>query len=106
MVRALAHVGRMGWHAQEKKASHGRAEEKGEPVHSRRTVQRQSYVRVVAFCSRVAPRKSFRLKSHRSDLNRRPLDYESRALPLSYGGGPRTYTRAFRRGNPICPILW
>src|SRR5207247_4263861 len=25
-------------------------------------------------------------KSHRSDLNRRPLDYESRALPLSYGG--------------------
>ncbi len=29
-------------------------------------------------------------KSHRSDLNRRPLDYESRALPLSYGGGPLT----------------
>src|SRR5437868_10917325 len=26
-------------------------------------------------------------KSHRSELNRRPLDYESRALPLSYGGG-------------------
>src|SRR2546422_6771559 len=26
-------------------------------------------------------------QSHRSDLNRRPLDYESRALPLSYGGG-------------------
>ena len=25
-------------------------------------------------------------KSHRSELNRRPLDYESRALPLSYGG--------------------
>src|SRR5688572_23654764 len=25
-------------------------------------------------------------ESHRSDLNRRPLDYESRALPLSYGG--------------------
>src|SRR5207245_5029312 len=25
-------------------------------------------------------------RSHRSDLNRRPLDYESRALPLSYGG--------------------
>ena len=25
-------------------------------------------------------------QSHRSDLNRRPLDYESRALPLSYGG--------------------
>src|SRR5437660_9616757 len=28
-------------------------------------------------------------KSHRSDLNRRPLDYESRALPLSYGGVSR-----------------
>src|SRR5690606_3843561 len=26
-------------------------------------------------------------QSHRSDLNRRPLDYESSALPLSYGGG-------------------
>ena len=26
-------------------------------------------------------------KSHRSELNRRPLDYESSALPLSYGGG-------------------
>jgi hypothetical protein len=26
------------------------------------------------------------IESHRSDLNRRPLDYESRALPLSYGG--------------------
>jgi hypothetical protein len=27
-------------------------------------------------------------QSHRSDLNRRPLDYESSALPLSYGGIP------------------
>ena len=27
-------------------------------------------------------------ESHWSDLNRRPLDYESRALPLSYSGGP------------------
>ncbi len=27
-----------------------------------------------------------RVQSHRSELNRRPLDYESRALPLSYGG--------------------
>ena len=25
-------------------------------------------------------------QSHRSELNRRPLDYESSALPLSYGG--------------------
>src|SRR5437773_4203505 len=34
---------------------------------------------------RRAP-NSLSYKSHRSDLNRRPLDYESRALPLSYGG--------------------
>src|ERR1044072_6554097 len=27
------------------------------------------------------------VESHRSDLNRRPLDYESSALPLSYCGG-------------------
>src|SRR6266566_3175603 len=33
------------------------------------------------------PWKLLSYKSHRSDLNRRPLDYESRALPLSYGGG-------------------
>src|ERR1041384_5481757 len=30
--------------------------------------------------------RTFFSQSHRSDLNRRPLDYESRALPLSYGG--------------------
>src|SRR6267378_2517568 len=30
---------------------------------------------------------TFFSQSHRSELNRRPLDYESRALPLSYGGG-------------------
>ena len=37
-------------------------------------------------------------ESHRSDLNRRPLDYESRALPLSYGGvGPKLAAcRSFR----------
>jgi len=33
----------------------------------------------------VSP-KSLSRKSHRSESNRRPLDYESRALPLSYGG--------------------
>jgi hypothetical protein len=33
-------------------------------------------------------------QSHRSDLNRRPLDYESSALPLSYGG------RAVRSPGP------
>jgi hypothetical protein len=27
------------------------------------------------------------MESHWSDSNRRPLDYESRALPLSYSGG-------------------
>src|SRR5678816_134396 len=31
------------------------------------------------------------IESHRSDLNRRPLDYESRALPLSYGGVRTAY---------------
>jgi hypothetical protein len=39
---------------------------------------------------RSAPQKLSKLppfdQSHRSDLNRRPLDYESSALPLSYGG--------------------
>ncbi len=30
------------------------------------------------------------MESHRSDLNRGPLDYESSALPLSYGGGRLT----------------
>ena len=30
--------------------------------------------------------KGLSCQSHRSDLNRRPIDYESRALPLSYGG--------------------
>src|SRR5206468_10864750 len=37
----------------------------------------------VAREKRAAVRKK---ESHRSDLSRRPLDYESRALPLSYGG--------------------
>src|SRR5205809_3544321 len=36
--------------------------------------------------SRSAPARARFAQSHRSDLNRRPLDYESRALPLSYGG--------------------
>src|SRR5689334_19352760 len=36
---------------------------------------------------------SGRDESHRSDLNRRPLDYESSALPLSYCG------RSTRRGR-------
>jgi hypothetical protein len=32
-------------------------------------------------------------QSHRSDLNRRPLDYESSALPLSYGGAGQVEPR-------------
>src|SRR6266550_6710216 len=36
--------------------------------------------------TRSRSRAERREQSHRSDLNRRPLDYESRALPLSYGG--------------------
>src|SRR5260370_3968451 len=36
--------------------------------------------------STVSLRPSTVSESHRSELNRRPLDYESRALPLSYGG--------------------
>ena len=31
-------------------------------------------------------RTDYFIKSQRSGLNRRPLDYESSALPLSYGG--------------------
>ena len=38
------------------------------------------------WAARSRLRNSLSYKSHRSDLNRRPLDYESRALPLSYGG--------------------
>jgi hypothetical protein len=43
-------------------------------------------------------------KSHRSDLNRRPLDYESRALPLSYGGAieSQQLTTLVERSTPWC----
>ena len=46
-------------------------------------VPREPALGKVAREQRAAVRKK---ESHRSDLNRRPLDYESRALPLSYGG--------------------
>ena len=49
-------------------------------------VPRESALGKVAREKRAAVRKK---ESHRSDLNRRPLDYESRALPLSYGGAVR-----------------
>ena len=46
-------------------------------------VPREPALGKVAREKRAAVRKK---ESHRSDLNRRPLDYESRALPLSYSG--------------------
>src|SRR5712664_700569 len=53
------------------------------------------------------PRKAgsgARKESHRSDLNRRPLDYESRALPLSYGGAviQQRLTALVERSTPWC----
>ena len=41
-----------------------------------------SYSRTTSFSRSL----SLASQSHRSELNRRPLDYESSALPLSYGG--------------------
>src|SRR5439155_9424113 len=43
-------------------------------------------------------------QSHRSELNRRPLDYESRALPLSYGGVVlrQRVTESVERSTPWC----
>jgi hypothetical protein len=44
------------------------------------------------------------VRSHRSELNRRPLDYESRALPLSYGGAvvSQRLTALVERSTPWC----
>jgi SAM-dependent methyltransferase len=39
-------------------------------------------------------------ESHWSDLNRRPLDYESRALPLSYSGGTSDALARIRTATP------
>ena len=41
------------------------------------------------------------LQSHWSDLNRRPLDYESRALPLSYSGGTSDALARIRTATPF-----
>ena len=41
-----------------------------------------SYSRTTSFSRSL----SLASQSQRSELNRRPLDYESSALPLSYGG--------------------
>lgn len=40
-------------------------------------------------------------ESHWSDLNRRPLDYESRALPLSYSGGTSDALARIRTATPF-----
>ena len=42
-------------------------------------------------------------KSQRSGLNRRPLDYESSALPLSYCGVPPAANRPLLRSPSPCP---
>ena len=42
-----------------------------------------------------------RVESHWSDLNRRPLDYESRALPLSYSGGTSDALARIRTATPF-----
>jgi SAM-dependent methyltransferase len=42
-----------------------------------------------------------KLESHWSDLNRRPLDYESRALPLSYSGGTSDALARIRTATPF-----
>ena len=42
-----------------------------------------------------------RFESHWSDLNRRPLDYESRALPLSYSGGTSDALARIRTATPF-----
>src|SRR5215831_10451398 len=46
------------------------------------------------------------IQSQRSGLNRRPLDYESSALPLSYAGGPSLQTivvHALARTRTVTP---
>ena len=48
-------------------------------------------------------------QSHRSDLNRRPLDYESSALPLSYSGDVPDHALArIRTATPFgtTPSRW
>ena len=49
------------------------------------------------------------LESHWSDLNRRPLDYESSALPLSYSGNVHDHALArIRTATPFgtTPSRW
>ena len=64
-------------------------------------VPREPALGKVARQKRAAARER---QSHRSDLNRRPLDYESRALPLSYGGAviSQRLTALVERSTPWC----
>jgi SAM-dependent methyltransferase len=49
----------------------------------------------------VEKREESSLQSHWSDLNRRPLDYESRALPLSYSGRTSDALARIRTATPF-----
>jgi SAM-dependent methyltransferase len=49
----------------------------------------------------VEKNRSGDYESHWSDLNRRPLDYESRALPLSYSGGTSDALARIRTATPF-----
>jgi SAM-dependent methyltransferase len=49
----------------------------------------------------VEKREERSLQSHWSDLNRRPLDYESRALPLSYSGRTSDALARIRTATPF-----
>jgi ubiquinone/menaquinone biosynthesis C-methylase UbiE len=49
----------------------------------------------------VEKKEAGKPESHWSDLNRRPLDYESRALPLSYSGGTSDALARIRTATPF-----
>ncbi len=59
------------------------------PTWRQLAIKRQSPPRCRERRSRILLRSSQFLQSQRSGLNRRPPDYESGALPLSYAGGRR-----------------
>ena len=60
-----------------------------------------SYSRALA---NVTPLGRFE-QSHRSGLNRRPLDYESSALPLSYGGASLSSGAEGNRTPDLCSAI-
>jgi hypothetical protein len=63
---------------------HGDDDDRSAHIAPQCEAQIQTATRWVAVVSRL--HCMVRTESHRSGLNRRPLDYESSALPLSYGG--------------------